>query len=90
MARTKGKKKSPTSPTDSAPRTWHVLIHPKDDDGWYVVDVPSLPGCTSQGNSQAEAITNIRYAIEAYIATLEEDERPIPADEPISTVVVAV
>lgn len=48
------------------------------DDGYWVVECPSLPGCVSQGETKAEAIDNIREAIDLYIETLENDALPIP------------
>lgn len=43
----------------------------RTDEG-FSVWVPGLPGCWSQGNSEAEALENIKDAIETYIATVEE------------------
>lgn len=40
-------------------------------DGWYVVEVPPLPGCISQGKTIQEALENIKEAIELH---LEPDE----------------
>ena len=37
----------------------------KDEDGWWVAECPSLPGCVSQGHTKQEAVRNIRDAIEA-------------------------
>ena len=54
-----------------------VTIHPGQD-GFYVAECPSLPGCVSQGRTREEAITNIREAIRAYIAALEDDGLPVP------------
>ena len=42
-----------------------VLIH--SDEGWSV-SVPSLPGCCSQGSTEAEAIDNIKVAVQEYLA----------------------
>jgi len=39
-----------------------VLYH--GEDGYWVAEVPSLPGCVSQGRTRAEAIANVREAIE--------------------------
>jgi hypothetical protein len=36
-----------------------------DEDGVFVAEVPTLPGCLSQGRTRAEAIANIREAIAA-------------------------
>ena len=37
------------------------------EDGWYVVEVPALPGCISQGKTTEEALENIKEAIELYL-----------------------
>jgi predicted RNase H-like HicB family nuclease len=37
----------------------------RDEDGWFVVECPVIPGCMSQGRSEEEALANIREAIEA-------------------------
>lgn len=56
-----------------------VIIYPGED-GWWVAECPSLPGCLSQGKTKDEAITNIREAICGYVAALEEDRIPIPEE----------
>ncbi len=56
-----------------------VVIYPGEDKYW-VAECPSLPGCISQGKTKEEAIANIKEAIEAYIAVLEEDNLPVPED----------
>lgn len=38
----------------------------------YSVSVPALPGCWSQGDTEAEAIANIKIAIEEYLSVVEE------------------
>ena len=43
----------------------------KTDEG-YAVWCPGLPGCWSQGETEAEALENIRDAIEAYLDTVQE------------------
>lgn len=58
-----------------------VLLY-QDEDGYWVVEVPSLPGCLSQGKTEAEALTNIKEAIELYIDVLKEQGKPIPEDYP--------
>ena len=50
-----------------------VILYPGED-GYWVAECPSLPGCVSQGKTKAKATTNIREAIEGYEATLEEIE----------------
>lgn len=65
------------APTAATPR--QVVLSPGQD-GWFVVEVPSLPGCISQGRTRAEAIANVREAIALYIEALEVRGAPIPAD----------
>jgi len=43
------------------------------EDGYWVVECPSLSGCISQGKTKREAIENIEEAISCYIYALEED-----------------
>jgi predicted RNase H-like HicB family nuclease len=40
------------------------------EDGYWLAECPSLPGCVSQGNTKEEATQNIREAIQGYIAAL--------------------
>ncbi|MCX6634188.1 MAG: type II toxin-antitoxin system HicB family antitoxin [Acidobacteria bacterium] len=56
-----------------------VMIYPGQD-GFYVAECPSLPGCLSQGRTREEAVANIREAIRAYIAALEDDGLPVPQE----------
>jgi predicted RNase H-like HicB family nuclease len=66
---------------------YRVLIE-QDEDGMYVAEVPSLPGCISQGQTREEAVENIREAIAAYLESLEAHGDPIPP--PITEEVVEV
>ena len=54
-----------------------VVIYPGED-GYYVAEVPSLPGCISQGKSKEAALANIKEAIDFYIAALREDNLSVP------------
>ena len=65
-----------------------VVIH-SGEDGYWVAECPSLPGCISQGETRDEAILNIKEAISLYIETLEEDGLPVP-EEKFDTLIVAV
>lgn len=49
-----------------------VIIYPGED-GMWVEDCPSLPGCVSQGESREAAIVSIREAIEGYVLSLRDD-----------------
>ncbi|HZX34761.1 MAG TPA: type II toxin-antitoxin system HicB family antitoxin [archaeon] len=48
------------------------VIFEKDEDGWFIADVPSLPGCHTQGKTKKDALKNIREAILLYLEVLEE------------------
>ena len=65
-----------------------VVVYPGED-GYWVVECPSLPGCISQGKTKEEAVANIKEAIQGYIETLKEDGLPVP-EERFETIVVAV
>ena len=65
-----------------------IILYPGED-GYWVVECPSLPGCVSQGEDKAKAVSNIREAIEVYIAALLEDGLPVP-EERFETIVMAV
>lgn len=65
-----------------------VVIYPGED-GYWVAEVPSLPGCISQGKTREEAIANIKEAIQGYIKALEEDGLTV-AEERFEALLVAV
>jgi predicted RNase H-like HicB family nuclease len=65
-----------------------VVIYPGED-GYWVAECPSLPGCISQGKTKEEATKNIKEAIQGYIAALAEDGLPVP-EERFEVLVVAV
>jgi predicted RNase H-like HicB family nuclease len=44
----------------------------RDEAGFIVAECPALPGCLSQGRTEAEALANIREAIEASLDTRRE------------------
>ncbi len=66
---------------------YRVLIE-RDEDGVFVAQVPSLPGCVSQGMTRGEALSNVQEAIEAYLESLKAHGEPIPP--PIEEEVVEV
>ena len=53
-----------------------VIVY-RGEDGFWVSECPSLPGCISQGMTHEEAIRNIKEAIDLYIDALEEDGLPV-------------
>ncbi len=49
----------------------------RDEDGVWIVECPSIPGCVSQGDTKEEAITNIQEAIELCIEVRAEQGLPL-------------
>jgi predicted RNase H-like HicB family nuclease len=56
-----------------------VILYPGEN-GYIVAEVPSLPGCISQGKTREEALTNIQEAIGLHVEVLQERGEPIPDD----------
>jgi predicted RNase H-like HicB family nuclease len=56
---------------------YRILIE-QDEDGIFVVECPSLPGCISQGKTRGKALENIQDAIKGYLESLKKHNEPIP------------
>ena len=56
---------------------YRIFIEP-DEDGIFVAECPSLPGCISQGKTRKQAIENIQDAIRGYLESLRKHDEPIP------------
>jgi len=56
---------------------YRILIE-QDEDGIFVAECPTLPGCISQGKTRSEALENIRDAIKGDIESLRKHNEPIP------------
>ncbi|PAX53250.1 type II toxin-antitoxin system HicB family antitoxin [Brunnivagina elsteri] len=54
---------------------WRVILEPDPETGEWAVWCPELPGCTSAGETEEEALENIREAIQLY---LETDQIQLP------------
>jgi predicted RNase H-like HicB family nuclease len=50
---------------------YKVALHESEEG--FAVSVPGLPGCWSQGRTEAEALDNIRQAIEEYLSAVDGD-----------------
>ncbi len=53
---------------------FHVKIE-QDEDGIYIASVPALPGCVSDGVTRAEALMNVKDAIEGWLSA--EDQKAL-------------
>ena len=57
-----------------------VVLEPSEEGG-FTVTVPALPGCISEGDTKAEALANIREAIELYLEPIDDDSEFAPSAE---------
>jgi len=48
------------------------VVIEQDETGYYVAEVPALPGCVSQGQTMTEAKANIKEAIIGWLAVMNE------------------
>jgi antitoxin HicB len=57
-----------------------VVLYPDLEDGGWIVEVPSLPGCISQGETKEEALANVRDAIDTWIEGATEVGMSVPEE----------
>ena len=68
-----------------------TVVVEKEAEGGYHAYCPILPGCRTDGETIEEVLMNIREAIELYLETLSDLDRPIPSREIlVSSIPVAV
>lgn len=60
--------------------TYTVIFEPAEEGG-FVVSVPSLPGCMTQGETFEEATEMIQDAIKGYLEVLQEEGQEIPTEK---------
>jgi len=68
---------------------YRILIE-QDEDGIFVAECTSLPGCISQGKTRKEALENIKDAIKGYLESLKKHNEPIPPSIEEEIVEVAI
>lgn len=66
---------------------FRVVIE-RDEDGQFIAECPSLPGCISQGSNREETVANIKDAMAGYLESLKKHGEPIPP--PITEEIVEV
>lgn len=54
-----------------------VVTIDRDEDGVWIVECPSVPGCVSQGSTRDEAIENVKDAIAACLAVRSDRGLPL-------------
>jgi antitoxin HicB len=57
-----------------------VILYPDHEDGGWVAEVPSLPGCISQGDTREEVLDNVRDAIATWIDGAKQTGMDVPDD----------
>jgi predicted RNase H-like HicB family nuclease len=57
---------------------YELIIYWSKDDNSFVVEVPDLPGCMADGQTDAEAVKNAEEIIDEWIKTARKLGRPIP------------
>lgn len=63
----------------------HVMVE-QDDAGYFVAEVPALPGCLSQGKTHEEAIANVKEAVEGWFEVMEA-KQAVKAERMVEVVV---
>lgn len=60
---------------------YSIVVEPLsiEDGGGFLATVPDLPGCMSDGETEAEALRNVRAAIEDWMSHARAEGRKIPA-----------
>lgn len=66
----------------------YTAIFEPAEEGGYVVYVPALPECITEGDTLEEAMDMVKDAISGYIASLKKHHEPIPEENGPSLVSV--
>ena len=59
-------------------KTYVFRVEVEEEDGRWVAEVPSLPGCATEGDSKEEALEALREAAQAYLDVMSEHGDPLP------------
>ena len=54
-----------------------IVTNERDEDGMFVVECPSIPGCVSQGKTEQDAVINIKDAIKQCLEVRSEKGMPL-------------
>lgn len=66
------------------------VVITRDEDGFYLAEVPVLKSCFTQGTTREEALENIKEVIQLCLECMAEDGEPIPQEYTLEQVEVAV
>ena len=59
----------------------YTAIFEPAEEGGYIVSVPTLPGCVTQGETFEDAVVMARDAIDGYIEVLKDNDEEIPVEK---------
>lgn len=69
---------------------YKVVLTKDSETGWFVAEVPSLPGCVSQGKSKEDTLENIKDAIKGYVVSLKKHPEERVFDNKVEIEAVSV
>ncbi len=55
---------------------FHITLF-QDEDGMFIAECPSIPGCVSQGNTEEEAVNNIQEAVKMCLEVRPQKGMPL-------------
>jgi predicted RNase H-like HicB family nuclease len=68
----------------------YTIVLEQEPDGGFVVTVPALPGCVSQGDTREEAVANIKEAASLYLEDCLAAGEPVPIEAETAQIEVKV
>ena len=57
---------------------YEIILYWSAEDAAFIVEVPELPGCMAHGDTQEEALANVKEAMQLWLDTAREFGDPIP------------
>jgi len=57
---------------------YEIILYWSDEDQAYIAELPELAGCSADGSSYQQAITNVEDVIDGWVETAKEMGRPVP------------
>ncbi|MCC6803269.1 MAG: type II toxin-antitoxin system HicB family antitoxin [Anaerolineae bacterium] len=66
----------------------HVIVYKDPESDAYIAEVPSLPGCHSDGATAEEAVENVKDAIQLMESYMRDNGEAIPDDVDLEVVTV--
>ena len=57
---------------------YEIILYWSAEDAVFIAEVPELPGCMAHGDTQEDALANVKEAMQLWIATAREFGDPVP------------